>query len=200
MYLTVTVPPPAIPDVSQLKRKHEANLSQGIELAMAMGIKKHPSKQNLCARYGTVFPPGVEAFTVVGWNFNCWTLFPKIEIIRPGFQRWRRHWCWRYWWCCWSQSGRPPPSTRWRTTSPLGVRVGRLPATISPSSKTTVWLESYKNSDLHDHFEEVSPSRAVTALKLNNCLIVKEEVWWAFWAVSRLSPMKQARKAMLNLK
>ena len=70
MYLTVTVPPPAISDVSQLKRKHEPNQSQEIDLSMAIGIKKHPSKQNLCARYGAVFPPGVEASTEVGWNFN----------------------------------------------------------------------------------------------------------------------------------
>ena len=71
MYLTVTVPPPAISDVSQLKRKHEANPSQEIDLAMAKGIKKnHPNKQNLCARYGTVFPPGVEASTDVGWICN----------------------------------------------------------------------------------------------------------------------------------
>ena len=40
MYLTVTVPPPAISDVSQLKRKHDANPSQEIDLAMAKGIKE----------------------------------------------------------------------------------------------------------------------------------------------------------------
>ena len=41
MYLTVTVPPPAISDVSQLKRKHEANLLQEIDHAVTMGFKNH---------------------------------------------------------------------------------------------------------------------------------------------------------------
>ena len=45
MYLTVTVPPPAISDVSQLKRKHERNASQEIDLAVTMGTENHPSKQ-----------------------------------------------------------------------------------------------------------------------------------------------------------
>ena len=45
MYLTVTVPPPAISDVSELKRKHEGNLSQEIDLAVTMGTENHPSKQ-----------------------------------------------------------------------------------------------------------------------------------------------------------
>ena len=43
-----------------------------------------------------------------------------------------------------------------------------------------IGLGSDKNSDLHDHLVEVSPGRAVTALKLNNRLIVKEEVRRAF--------------------
>ena len=45
MYLTVTVPPPAISDVSQLKRKHEGNLSQKIDLSMTIGIKNIPANR-----------------------------------------------------------------------------------------------------------------------------------------------------------
>ena len=48
MYLTVTVPPPAISDVSQLKRKHEGNLSQKIDLSMTIGIKNIPANRT-CA-------------------------------------------------------------------------------------------------------------------------------------------------------
>ena len=45
MYLTVTVPPPAISDVSQLKRKHEGNPSQEIDFAMARHKKNIPANR-----------------------------------------------------------------------------------------------------------------------------------------------------------